>query len=144
MQNNLKLPSLQKRALVLQKCSFKEKRYKLSKNARGSLSYPTHVRVVRLFSICARFAAICARFVAFCAHFAGFHLWPKKTSVFNILEKITRFIKNITKCSFHQKSAAKLQKVLISLVRQKNVLRLKVQELLFWSFYLRLFWFIVD
>ena len=65
--------------------------------------YPTHVGVVRRFSICARFAAICACFAAFCAHFAGFQLWPKKTSVFNIL-KNARFIKHIKKRSFHQKT----------------------------------------
>lgn len=71
-------------------------------NAHGSLSYPIHFGVVRNLSNCAHFVAMRARFAGMCAHFAGFHLWPKKTSMFNQHhEKMLVFIKNMKKCSFH-------------------------------------------
>ena len=44
--------------------------------------------------------SFCGNLGAFCGHFKGFHLWPKKTSVFNILKKCLFHLK----CSFHQKT----------------------------------------
>lgn len=87
-QTHIKLASLAtKKNTHFNKCSFKQKaRTHTQKNKHGSLSYLTHFGVVRNFSNCTCLLA------AICAHVAGFHLWPKKTSVFSIL-KYTHFIK---------------------------------------------------
>ena len=119
LHNSMKLPSLQKKGLFCKSARSSKKRYTHSTKCIWIPLYPTHVGWFAIF----QFALVLRQFACVLQHFVGFQLWPKKTSVFNILKK----------CSFHLKKKKETKRYGTPKRAhflgspEKKVLRLKVQ-----------------
>ena len=123
----LNLPSLPKKALVLQKCSFKQKN---ATNTQKSHVDPSHIQPMLGWFATFLFALVLWQFARVLRHFARIlqvsTFGPRRLQC-STFRKNARFIKTHSKVLVSSKNATKLQKVLVSLVRQKKLLRLKVQ-----------------